>query len=285
MEEEPVNLASPVVRQVQCRSVLGASGICDYAVNCYTGCTHGCAYCYARFMGRFHHPGLSWGSFVDVKINAPEVLARQVSKPQLFKPGSVFLSSVCDAYQPLEEKFALTRQCLGLLVAAGYQVHVQTKSSLVRRDFDLLSRPNATLCLTVTTADAALAKQTEPQASPPAERLAVLREARAAGIRTKAFVGPLLPGLSDTQEQLAATFAALAGLGLEEIYVDRLNLRWGVWPALKSVLADISPAASAATREILFNDHRGRAYNRWLRMTVQKAAQSARLDVAANLLF
>ncbi len=69
------NPSPPTVREVCCKSVLCDSGICDYAVNCYTGCAHGCAYCYAQFMGRFHNVGRPWGSFVDVKVNAPDVLA------------------------------------------------------------------------------------------------------------------------------------------------------------------------------------------------------------------
>lgn len=284
MEEEPVQPVRPVVQEVQCRSVLGASGICDYAVNCYTGCVHGCAYCYARFMGRFHHVGQEWGSFVDVKVNAPDVLSRQIARAGLFPSGSVFLSSVCDAYQPLEEEYALTHKCLSLLVQAGYSVHVQTKSRLVCRDFDLLAAPNATLCLTITTLDAALAARIEPGASSPADRLETLRQARAAGIRAKAFVGPLLPGMSDSLEQLGEMFAALAPLGLEEVYIDRLNLRWGVWPAMKNLLGEINPQASAATKAMLFDDHRSRAYNRWLRVNVRKAAAAAGLSATINVI-
>ena len=85
---------SYIIRTLSWINILGESGLCDYSLNCYTGCAHACAYCYARFMGRFHHPGEAWGNFVDVKTNAPEVLARQLGGKKLFSPGSVFVSSV-----------------------------------------------------------------------------------------------------------------------------------------------------------------------------------------------
>ena len=274
-----------VVRETPCRTVLNESSLSDYSLNCYTGCTHACVYCYARFMGRFQHPGESWGRFVDVKINAPEALARQLRKRWLLPPGSVFVSSVCDAYQPLEAQCRLTRQCLGPLLEAGYRVHVQTKSPLVQRDYDLLAgRDNASVCLTITTVDAALARLLEPQAPAPDERLAALREARRAGITAKAFVGPLMPGLTDTPEALEALLAALAELDLAEVYLDRLNLRWGVWPALKQALAGHGEALRA-TGQMLFNDAARGAYNCQLRQRALDAAAAARLKAPLNIIF
>ncbi len=274
----------PAIRQVSCKSILGESGICDFSLNCYTGCTHACTYCYARFMGRFHHPGQDWGSFVDVKTNAPEVLAKQLSPKRLFSPGSVFLSSVCDPYQPVEEQYRLTRQCLGMLLDAGFRVHVQTKSDLVCRDLDIMAgRDNVSVCETITTLDADLARQIEPGAPPPAARLRALRRAAKAGIAVKAFVGPLLPGLTDTPESLRSVFAALTKLPLDEVYVDRLNLRWGVWPALKTVLGTAAPETMDSTREMLFTASQGRSYNRALRATIHRAADTAALHAPLNV--
>ena len=274
----------PAPGEVRCKTILSESGICDYALNCYTGCVHGCVYCYARFMGRFHHPGKPWGSFVDAKINAPEALARQLKGRSLFSPGSVFVSSVCDAYQPAEEKFQLTRRCLAMLIEAGFAVHLQTKSDRVQRDFDLLARAgNVSLCETVTTLDDALAAETEPFAAAPSARLETLRLAAESGIAAKAFVGPLLPTLTDAPESLQAVFAALAPLKLKEVYVDRLNLRWGVWPAVCKTLRRIAPQAVGLTRGMLFDASRSRAYNRTLRVRVRQAAQAAGLTAPLNL--
>jgi len=272
-------------KQARCKTILSESGICDYALNCYTGCTHACAYCYAQFMGRFHHPGEPWGSFVDAKVNAPEVLARQLRSRSLF-PASVFVSSVCDPYQPAEAELQLTRRCLSMLLDAGMDVHLQTKSDLVRRDLDLLTgRENVSLCETVTTTDDGLAGRIEPGASPPSARVETLRLARDAAVRAKAFVGPLLPGLSDTPQSIEGVFSALAPLGLEGVYVDRLNLRWGVWPSLRRLLGEIAPGAVAPTRSMLYDEARGQAYNAALRDTVRSAARRTGLRAPLTLAF
>lgn len=124
-----------VVREVYAKSVLCKSGISDYCVNCYTGCLHSCVYCYARFMKRFSGHAEPWGQFLDVKVNAPDVLAREVRRNP---PGRVVVSSVCDGWQPAEQKYELTRRCLHILLEAGYQVSILTKSSLVTRDLDIM---------------------------------------------------------------------------------------------------------------------------------------------------
>ena len=74
-------LRQVIVRETVCKSILNRSGLSDYSLNCYTGCTHACVYCYARFMQRFHPHDEPWGAFVDVKVNAVEVLKRQLRGP------------------------------------------------------------------------------------------------------------------------------------------------------------------------------------------------------------
>src|SRR4030042_910220 len=115
------------VAEVECKSVLNKAGLADYAVNCYAGCEHGCCYCYARFVTRFSHPGEPWGSFVDVKVNAPQILEREAKRKRV---GQVFLSSVCDGWQPREASYLLTRQCLEILLHYHYPLTILTKSAL-----------------------------------------------------------------------------------------------------------------------------------------------------------
>src|ERR1039458_7036393 len=86
-------LRQVIVRETVCESILNRSGLSDYSLNCYTGCTHACVYCYARFMQRFHPHDEPWGAFVDVKVNAVEVLKRQLRRAEA---GTVFVSSACD---------------------------------------------------------------------------------------------------------------------------------------------------------------------------------------------
>jgi len=94
-----------VVRETACKTILNRSGISDYCLNCYTGCARGCVYCYARFMQRFHPHPEPWGQFVDVKVNAVEVLERQLRRA---RRGEVFVSSACDGWQPIEAERGLT---------------------------------------------------------------------------------------------------------------------------------------------------------------------------------
>jgi DNA repair photolyase len=242
---------------VEARSVLNRSGLADYSVNGYTGCAHGCVYCYARFASRFSHPNQPWGSFVDIKANAPDMLAREVKRRPA---GHVMLSSVCDAWQPVEKDALITRRCLEILVRYRYEISALTKSALSRRDLDLLAAGRADFGVTVTTLDPYLARLIEPGASPPRERLAVLAEAKSKGISTYAFVGPLLPFLSDTEDNIRSLLKHIRDIGVDHFYLDKLNLRYGVWPALLKLLREHYPALLAGYRKIFFENATKMAY-------------------------
>ena len=186
-----------VVRETLCRSILNQSSISDYSLNCYTGCTNGCVYCYARFMQRFHPHAEPWGAFVDVQVNAVETLRRQLRRAP---PGDVFMSSACDGWQPIEAERRLTRGCCELLLDSGFEINILTKSELVTRDFDLFAGRKAHVGVTITTLDDRLSRLWEPGASSIAARCRVIAEARRAGLRTGIMFAPLLPFLSDTRE-------------------------------------------------------------------------------------
>lgn len=106
-----------IVKEIQSKSILSASKISPSVINAYRGCQHACLYCYARFSGHTE----PWGAFVDVKVNAPELLQREIARK---KPDRVWVSGVCDPYQPLEEKYRLTRQCLEILAQHDWPVTV-----------------------------------------------------------------------------------------------------------------------------------------------------------------
>jgi DNA repair photolyase len=214
-----------VVRERECRSILSKSGIerVDYAVNPYVGCEHACAYCYAVFMKRFTGHKEEWGTFVDVKVNAPEVMARQLRRA---RPGKLSFGTVTDAYQPLEADYGITRACLEALAGYPLPTTILTKSALVLREVDVLRRiPGTEVAFTITTLDDGLRRWLEPGASPIGERLEALATLAAAGIPTWAFCGPLLPFLSDGEDELDALFAALEQAGVGHVLVDSLDLR------------------------------------------------------------
>lgn len=270
--------------EVECRSVLNKSGLSDYAVNCYAGCEHGCIYCYARFVTRFSHPGEPWGSFVDVKVNAPQVLAREVKRKRL---GRVFLSSVCDGWQPREARYGLTRQCLETLLHYRFPVSILTKNALAERDFDLLasSKVEVEFGVTITTLDEGLRQLVEPGSSPSVERLRVLQEAGRLGIRTYAFLGPLMPGLSDKEEDLTQLLKAVKDAGVDYFYVDRLNPRFGVWPSLKGILQKHFPDLIEVYRQLLYDERAREEYSGRLVTSINLLARRQGLDDKIVLCF
>jgi len=202
-----------IVREVLAKSVLSKSQIFDYAVNPYVGCAHGCSYCYARFMKRFTGHTEPWGAFVDVKVNAVELLGREIVRK---KPGRTWVSGVCDAYQPLEKRYRLTRGCLEILLRHRWPVTVQTRSPLVLRDLDLLrGAPDLEVGFSVTTSDEEIRKLFEPGAPSIPARLEALGELHTAGVRTFAMIAPLLPGAEGLGEALRGR--------VDRVLIDRMN--------------------------------------------------------------
>jgi DNA repair photolyase len=217
-----------IIQEIYAKTILSRSKVFDYVVNPYVGCQHGCTYCYARFMKRFTGYSEPWGQFVDVKVNAPELLEREVTR----KPrGRVWVSGVCDPYQPLEKKYELARKCLQILLRYGWPVTIQTKSPLILRDMDTLKgRDKLEVGLSVTTADEEIRKLFEPNAPPIAERIRALGRLHIAGIRTFAMIAPMLPGA----EELAA---ALIGK-VDYVLIDRMSYHYGDWVYRKYDLED-----------------------------------------------
>jgi DNA repair photolyase len=203
------------IREIEAKSILNKSKIFDYCINPYTGCQVNCRYCYARlFMRRYSGHKEPWGEFVDAKINAPEVLKKQLERA---KKGTVWVSSVCDPYQPLEAEYGLTRRCLEELTKSRFPVNIQTKSTLVLRDLDLFRKiEQIEVGFTITTNDEAIAKLFEPGAAPVNERLKALERIHSSGIKTYAFIGPLLPG---NPEKLVADLSGM----VNKVFIDRMN--------------------------------------------------------------
>jgi DNA repair photolyase len=208
-----------IVREVQAGSILSRSKIYDYVINPYTGCQHACSYCYARFMKRFSGHKEPWGQFVDVKTNAAELLQREIIKKP---PGRVWISGVCDPYQPLEARYKLTGQCLAILFQHHWPVTIQTRSDLILRDLDLLkTAEDLETGFSIPTADDKVRRIFEPSAPPIQDRLNALEQLHRQGIKTFAMIAPLLPGA----EGLAA---ALAGK-VDRVLIDRLNYHYADW--------------------------------------------------------
>jgi len=242
-----------VIREIECKSILSKSGIesVDYALNPYVGCAHGCVYCYAVFMKRFTGHEEEWGTFVDIKVNAPEVLTRQLRRA---KPGNISFGTVTDAYQPLEREYGITRACLEALLEHPLPVSILTKSALVLRDLDLIKKlKDVEVAFTITTLDEEVRRRFEPGASPVTARLDALRAFSEAGIPTWAFCGPLLPGITDDETSLDALFSQLKRAGVGYVLVDSLNLRGAVMGRLTRVLREHDPDLVEVYRDLWVN--------------------------------
>ena len=240
------------INKVQAKSILQKTGISGfgYVINPYTGCTHGCVYCYARFMKRFTGHTERWGDFLDAKINAQEVLKRQLERRRGPIKGGVFLSSVTDLYQPAESIFKLTRGILEVLLEYQVPVSILTKSDLVLRDMDLLRQfEECTVGLSVMTIDEGIARRFEPCAPSPERRIQALRKLKENNIDTYAFISPYLPHLSHIEQLMEA----LDGL-IDEAGIEALNTKEAYWWGVKRVLARYYPELLIGYKQLCQGD-------------------------------
>lgn len=265
----------PVVREVTCKTILNRSSLGDYSLNCYGGCTHGCVYCYARYMERFHPHPEPWGRFVDVKANAVEVLERQVKR---MPPGDVFVSSACDGWQPIEAERCLTRECCRILVEHGFKVSALTKSALVARDIEILSGHDACVGITVTTLNPDIKPLWEPHTSSVEARFGVSRKAHEAGLETSVMFGPLLPFLSDSQDCIDALLERAADEKIDRIWVDAMNPRANVWASVNALLSKHFPDLVERYQRIFFWPKVREAYLAGVRDRVARAVGRLRLS-------
>jgi DNA repair photolyase len=189
----------------------------DRSINPYRGCEHGCIYCFARpthaYLGL--SPGLDFESKLFVKPNAPKLLERELSATG-YVPRTIAIGTNTDPYQPIEREHQVMRRILEVLERHGHPVGIVTKSALVVRDIDILSRLAqrnlVKVALSVTTLDAKLARVMEPRAAAPRRRLDALRQLSAAGIPASVMVAPIIPGLNDVEIERILDSAAAVGV-------------------------------------------------------------------------
>ncbi len=189
----------------------------DRSINPYRGCEHGCVYCFARpthaYLGL--SPGLDFESKLFVKPDAPDLLERELSAPN-YVPRTIAIGTNTDPYQPIERRYQVMRRILEVLDKAGHPVGIVTKSDLILRDLDILSRMAqrrlVRVAISVTTLDPQLARIMEPRAPTPPRRLAALRALAAAGVPVSVMVAPLVPAINDAEIERVLDAAAAAGV-------------------------------------------------------------------------
>ncbi len=212
-------MASLQIREVKCKTLLhdldyGRSS--EYTANFYKGCSHGCVYCYVPSL---IHDERGWGRFVDVKVNAPEVLDRELRTAE---PKVVFLSSASDSYQPVEARYKITRRCLEVLLKHSFPVSILTRSPLILRDLDLLKRFEwIRVGFSISTA---CDRRYEPGVVPVERRVECLRKLSSIGIRTWVSMAPIIPRLILTD--LEALMRKLREAGVSMVMPGLLRFQW-----------------------------------------------------------
>jgi DNA repair photolyase len=201
----------------------------DRSINPYRGCEHGCVYCFARpthaYLGL--SPGQDFESRLFAKPKAAQLLAQELRKPG-YQVRSMALGTNTDPYQPIDEKYQVTREILKVLRDFRHPVGIVTKSNRVLRDLDILSemaKDNlARVAISVTTLDRKLARAMEPRAPTPERRLEAIRELTAAGVPTSVMTAPMIPALNDHEMEAILERAREAGARHAGYVVLRLPL-------------------------------------------------------------
>jgi DNA repair photolyase len=188
----------------------------DKSVNPYRGCEHGCIYCYARPTHAYHDlsPGLDFESRLFAKPDAAKLLQAEIAKKG-HVPTPIAFGTNTDAYQPIEAKWRIMRQCLEVLAAAQHPLTITTKSDRILRDLDILAPMAAqglvAIAVSLTSLDKALHRKLEPRAPTPDKRLSAIRGLSEAGIHAHVNIAPIIPAINDHEIEAIVEAATQAG--------------------------------------------------------------------------
>jgi DNA repair photolyase len=219
-----LEVTETAVKNVECRTALSESRLpgLDWALNPYRGCSHGCLYCYVQDVTRFALDR-QWGTTVEAKINIASKLKKELAKGL---EGVVGVGTVTDPYQPVEADLELTRSCLSVLKRYGARISILTKSCLVLRDLDMIEGWEAAeVGMSIACLDEEVTSILEPAASPPTERFEALRRLSAHGVDVYLMAAPIVPSLTDSEDQLEALVDMAYDSGVRRIMWDGFNPR------------------------------------------------------------
>jgi DNA repair photolyase len=253
---------SPELAQKKSKSLIHPFAVRGYSgltINPYQGCHHRCAYCYATY---------EWSpDFYDKvysKSNAAEVLEKQLSQWKARTIRPVMVSSATDCYQPAELRFGLTRECIKVLQRYGAPYYVFTKSSLIERDLELHRqyKDNCSIIWSITTVNERVRRVVEPGTPPSKKLFTTIRKFTEAGIRCGVNVDPIMPIITDSDEEIESIVDYCAGAGLDRVFGAILRLRSDIWERMKIVfqLLEIQDAVSKYKKIYRFEEPIGSAY-------------------------
>lgn len=226
-------------RLTECRRALSPSKLpgIDYALNPYSGCAHGCVYCYAPEVT--HSEWKGW-RVPGVRQNVVSRLSKEIVPLH----GIIGIGTSTDPYQGVERRFELTRQCLEVISRKGMAVNVMTKSDLFLRDVDIFSGMDHAVGVTVTNVSDPVSKRTEPGAPLPSERLSAMKKAVDLGLSVYGLIGPIMSTLEGHERELVD---AVIDTGVRAVCIDTLNMR----PLLGERLSKMGISASPGSVDLI----------------------------------
>jgi DNA repair photolyase len=238
------------VNEIKISAIIQRSSIpdADYEINPYVGCVYNCIYCYARHVQDSSNHIKPWGSFIDVKTNAADLINEQAG---YYSKKDIFIGSVTDPYPPCEKEYRVTRAILEKLVSLKPKLSIQTKSDMVLRDIDLLKQfDQCYVGLTITTLDDNIRSTLEDAAASVEKRLKALKQLNREGLETYIFIGPLLPRVTDWKAIIEKTSS------FTDFYlVELLNIEGSIWNAVKDWLKKYHPHLLSEYEKIYFSSN------------------------------
>lgn len=261
----------PIIQEIEVKNILSKSNlpVCEYSVNPYVGCTHGCRYCYASFMKRFTGHAEPWGTFLDVK-HWPEI-----KNPKKYAGKELFIGSVTDPYLPQEKIYGRTRALLMQLKGSGAKISIATKSDLILRDLDLIKTfPETRVSWSINTLDEDFKSDMDSAVSID-RRLAAMEAFYRAGIRTTCFVSPIFPGITDIKAIIQRVKKQC-----NLIWLENLNLRGSYKTVILDYIQNKYPHLLPLYREIYRDGNR--SYWELLDTELKAYATEIGLDYVTN---
>ena len=225
------------IKKTNAKSILVKSNLpeADYVINPYTGCLHGCRYCYASFMKRFTKHKEPWGEFIDIKINAPEILEKDIKN---IKKGTVLLSSVTDPYNPIDVKYKLTRKILKILLKHKFPISILTKSDLILRDIDLLKQfKDCSVGFSLFSLDNKDINNFEKRTIPVKRRLKALKILKNNNITTYVMISPMFPYITNINKIIKE----LKKIPVDFIFCENYNIKSGTKNTIFNIIKNKYP--------------------------------------------
>jgi DNA repair photolyase len=241
-DEQPSALKTQVTDEIA-KTILTRNNSPDIpfsvSLNPYRGCEHGCIYCFARpthsYLGL--SPGLDFESRLFAKVNAADLLRRELAKPG-YVPENIAIGVNTDAYQPCERERRITREVLEVLSECQHPYGLITKSALIERDIDLIApmaeKGLACAAITLTTLDGEIARTLEPRAAAPSRRLRAIRTLTEAGIPVSVSVAPIIPFVTD--HEIERILEAAKDAGAVGAHYTVLRMPWEISPLFQQWL-------------------------------------------------